>query len=1251
MDASILVITDLTDTESLEERVGGDATGEFWRAHDEAVRRLVAIWGGRELDRTDGFLLGFARVADAIEAAHGLHAWVAAHAPFPGFGGGARVGVHRARVEILEIGRDDVARGAKPVEVEGLGKPLAARVMTVARPGTTLLTRDAVDAIGATPEGTRLVSHGWWRLKGVAEPMELHQAVPPGGLALVPADGEKVYRVVRRQDAWCAVRDLPNEAPHELDRFVGREHELGALADAFAGGSRIVAVTGLPGFGKTRLATRFARTRSASWPGGVVWARPAGEGVSVTDALAAALSLGSAPGDLGERTAAALAARGPSLVVLDDLSTGHGDELLRLRERVPEAWFLVTSAAADWEVGCALPLGPMPPSDARELLVDRLGAGHEADGLVDRTGGVPLAIEVAARLVRSGGAPGAASGAVDVVEAALHDAWGLLGHSERALLPVLAAFQGPVWPDLWPALGAGVPEGCAALRRIGLLRGSPEAPELPRLVARFAHAELLRIHGADGVALLVARARETHATALAAESALADQVRGPDGPAVLARLDGRLPDLVAAIHHACAAGRPDLAHGAFRAAAAVLLVRGPLVRVLELADVVSSSLAGAARAEVLLAAGTAARELGRSNQAQLALEEAGALAALADAPRLEGRALAARARFERIRGQHATAAELAERAIALARAVDDRVTSADVMTELANAAWEQGRLDEADRLYHEAADAHRANGDVRGLGVALGNHANVDQQVGRWSDALRRFGEALRLLREVGDRAAEGIVTSNLGSLYAAIGAPQARPTHERCLHLARAIGHLRLEALACTNLGHALGASGDTDEAEVVVRRALELFAQAGDPRGEGHARALLGKLCTDRGDHGAADAHYVAALALHEAVGNARAAAITLGNRAQGLARLGDREGGLALLRDAHARHERLQNPQAAGWVLAMIGELEAESGSDSEALATCARAVARLVDVGDGSWEVRARTTTARVLFRVRGLAAALGALEVSSGAGAAVHARADLARARLRLEAGDREGAVADLDRAVARRVASHRGLLDEIVALSNDLGRPVATAADLPAKQRAVLLVTDVVDSTRIVQEIGDDAGVTMWVAHDRAGRDLLHAWRGREVDRTDGFVLRFTSVDDAVGFALAYHRALERVPLPGGRRLAARVGVHVDHVVVLETPKRARLAGAKPLVVEGRGKQDAARVMSLGTGGTTLLTGAAAAALHRVPSGTELVARGSWQLGERREPVAVAEVVAVGAPLSPLRSSPQARPFPLPGAV
>ena len=96
-----------------------------------------------------------------------------------------------------------------------------------------------------------------------------------------------------------------------------------------------------------------------------------------------------------------------------------------------------------------------------------------------------------------------------------------------------------------------------------------------------------------------------------------------------------------------------------------------------------------------------------------------------------------------------------------------------------------------------------------------------------------------------------------------------------------------------------------------------------------------------------------------------------------------------------------------------------------------------------------------------------------------------------------------------------------------------------------------LLLTDVVDSTRLASELGDARMAELWVAHDRLVRDLAPAWRGVEADRTDGFLLLFDEVADAIGFARAFHAGMAELSRRFGVPFAARVGVHWGPVILL----------------------------------------------------------------------------------------------------
>ena len=173
-----------------------------------------------------------------------------------------------------------------------------------------------------------------------------------------------------------------------------------------------------------------------------------------------------------------------------------------------------------------------------------------------------------------------------------------------------------------------------------------------------------------------------------------------------------------------------------------------------------------------------------------------------------------------------------------------------------------------------------------------------------------------------------------------------------------------------------------------------------------------------------------------------------------------------------------------------------------------------------------------------------------------------------------------------------------------------------------------LLVIDVVDSTAVGNRVGDVRMSTWWVAHDRAARDLLRSWRGREIDRSDGFFLLFDLVADALGYARDYHRLLAGLQTPPEPPLKARAGIHVGELLLRANPPPDVAQGAKPLEADGIAKAVAARVMSLARGAQTLLTADARDAWvpdpKRAPS-AQLRSHGHWQLKGLSAPLELLE--------------------------
>ncbi len=114
------------------------------------------------------------------------------------------------------------------------------------------------------------------------------------------------------------------------------------------------------------------------------------------------------------------------------------------------------------------------------------------------------------------------------------------------------------------------------------------------------------------------------------------------------------------------------------------------------------------------------------------------------------------------------------------------------------------------------------------------------------------------------------------------------------------------------------------------------------------------------------------------------------------------------------------------------------------------------------------------------------------------------------------------------------------------------GAVEAGGARLPSDRRIrTILVTDIVDSTRTAERIGDRAWGELTEAHERATRAELALFGGEEIDTTgDGFIAFFDSSASAIRCAFAL---LDRLATLG---LTIRAGVHTGEVDQVEGSAR-----------------------------------------------------------------------------------------------
>jgi class 3 adenylate cyclase len=146
---------------------------------------------------------------------------------------------------------------------------------------------------------------------------------------------------------------------------------------------------------------------------------------------------------------------------------------------------------------------------------------------------------------------------------------------------------------------------------------------------------------------------------------------------------------------------------------------------------------------------------------------------------------------------------------------------------------------------------------------------------------------------------------------------------------------------------------------------------------------------------------------------------------------------------------------------------------------------------------------------------------------------------LGMARCQTRLGDRDQAIASLDRAeaIARAVGAHALAMDCVKARDLAKARPVL----------ATLLFTDMVGSSEDAANLGDTAWRERLERHHGIVRRELGRRNGREIDTAgDGFLATFDSPADAVRCAGAIHEALREVDIP------IRAGIHTGECQELD---------------------------------------------------------------------------------------------------
>ena len=815
-----LLLTDVVDSTKLSESLSDEDIAGLWSAHDRVARDLMQQMRGREIDKTDGMLVMFDTAADAIAYARAYHA---ALQELP-VALTARAGLHVGPVILRENSAEDVAHGAKPLEVDGMTKPTAARVMSAARGGQTLLTREARDALGATE--LRVESYGHWQVKGVADPIELFEAGEPGSRLVAPPDTDKVFRVVRTGEWWMPVKDIPNNLPHQGTSFVGRERELNEVK-AFLEKSRLITLLGMGGLGKTRLSLEVAAEVIHAFTDGVWFLdlAPLREAELVFGEAAQALGVLEEPDKPLLQSICAHLRQRKVLLILDNcehLVKASADLASAVLKAAPHVRILASSREALRVPGeqayPVLPLsvpgrgaGPdaLAKSTAVRLFVERAQQhkpsfalnAKEAPAvaeLVARLEGIPLALELAAARVRAltvaeinnrlehrykiltGGAR-VLQVRQQSLRALVDWSYDLLNDVEQCVFARLSVFAGGF--DLAAAENVCGGEPISAEDVLDIL-GSLVEKSLVMLeehddAGRYRMLETIRDYASEKLA------QDAQATDLAvrhcehyfAESKEANHgMMGPDQAEWIQRIEADLDNIRAATAFALAGGVDP-----------VIVVK----------------MAVAMQGFWTLR--------GYATEGRSVVRSALALPAIQGSDIAHAWALYVGAALAESQSDHAEARQMLETCLVLRRRLGN---PADIAATLSTLSLARLQADDA-------------------------------------AGAIETENEALALFRGLGDRNGEAIGLIHLGQIRAFLGeAARAREHLEECMAVARDLKHQEIEGECQLLLGEVAFDVADYEQAVLWFKRSLTVCREAADKRGEANAVRWLGKTDLQAGD-----------------------------------------------------------------------------------------------------------------------------------------------------------------------------------------------------------------------------------------------------------------------------------------------------------------------------------------------------------------------------------------------------------------
>ncbi|MDX6740587.1 AfsR/SARP family transcriptional regulator [Actinocorallia sp. A-T 12471] len=732
-----------------------------------------------------------------------------------------------------------------------------------------------------------------------------------------------LHQKILRQDLDLAVTpmyrrtgraDQPRTLPPPPDGFTGRAAELAVLTGRPGPGTTVDVIAGMPGVGKSALASYAAHQLSRQYPDAQLYLNlrehePGGSPLSPSAALAELLRMLDVPptrlpdalprrAELWQREIA----HRRLVVVLDDvtdpaqiapiLPRGQGSRVLVTTRRRLRSLTGVRRVNLD----------VLTSEEARTLFVRTAGQPEDdpvAAQIVARLGNLPLAIKLAAASLRDTYANDAAALMADLVssgpgddewhtDSALNAAFELsyqqLTERQRRLLRQIAASPCPRITERSAAVLTEVP-----------------AEEVRADLEALVEHHLLSGEARDGYALhdltrLFARDRGVR------EGRTGEHRRGIERLASYYLDVTREADRALHPHRRRTKnpGKADSSPPASEAAYRELLA-GEWRNILTVAQHTVRQEGKRKGADLAIAISTYLETSGLWEECASCVRMALTAYRSLDEPRGVAQAMFELGHVLFRTGHHGAALDNFREAGSLFRSLADRGAEAETLDWMGIVHWSNGRIREALAHHQEAHVIYLGVGDVRGEAEALGHSGIAYCHLGRYPEAVESFTASLAIFRRIGDLRGEAMTLNNLGEVHRRRGLHRdAVDRYREAMAIYETITGRQALAIVQNNLGRIEHYKGNHREALRRYRHALSTFRDTGDRRNIASALNSIGATYRELEMHSEAIIHHTEAKEIAESLGE-------LYELTRALAGIGDAEGGLGRHASALANYER--------------------------------------------------------------------------------------------------------------------------------------------------------------------------------------------------------------------------------------------------------------------------------------------------------------------------------------------------------